>query len=329
MDIDQLCRAVTSPAELRKLPRYVSQADPKVLGLRRIIWPYHFRSDLQCALTNCRAHHKDGVIVELEDGSISNIGHVCGGHRDKFSTRFHDEMQKLSESRRREEMMRLLLNRAELQSIEQAARNAYTEGKKWVSRMQAFAKLYPEISAEVARRHKMGVSMAVTEIVKRSEKEIEDVVASGLFRTAEAARYKEIQKGALKGVAIFALTDTSVESLWRRADALLAADPQVLDISALHKLYAEAHNLPNRAREVLGQCDAGREFFAPSHLALMAQLSKTQGGNTALLKLTVDMLDAQCAPKPVQARASTVFTKPMNKKQQDHFRRAERQRLGR
>jgi hypothetical protein len=319
MDIDQLCRAVISPAELRKLPRYVSQVNPKVLGLRRIIWTYHF----------CRAHHKEGVIVELEDGSISNIGHVCGGDKDKFSTKFHDEMQKLSESRRREEMMPLLLNRVELQSIEQVAHTAYTEGKKWISRMQAFAKLHPEINAEVARRHRMGVSMSVTEIVMRGEKEIEDVVASGLFRTAEAARYKEVQKGVLKGTTVFALTDTSVASLWRRADTLLAADPQVLDISALHKLYAEAHNLPNQAREVLRQCDAGKEFFAPSNLALMVQLSKTQGGNTALPKLTVEMLDTQCAPKPVQTQTSTIFTKPLNKKQRDHFRRAERQRSGR
>lgn len=329
MEIDQLCRAVTSPAELRKLPGYVAQVDPKVLGLRRIVWPYHFRSKLQCALTNCRAHHNEGVIVELEDGTISNIGHVCGGHRDKFSTKFHDEMRKLSESRRREEMMPLLLDRAKLQSIEQVARNAYTEGKKWVSRMRAFAMLHPSISAEVARRHGMGVSMAVTEIVRRSEKEIEDVVASGLFRTAEAAQYKEVQKGVIKGSAVFALTEASVAPLWRRADALLATDPQGLDISTLHKLYAEAHNLPSQSQEILRQCDAGKEFFTRSNLALMAQLSKSESAGASLATLTAEMLDAQYARKPVQARAPALSAQPLNKKQRDHFRRAERQRLGR
>lgn len=329
MDIDLLCRAVTSPAELRKLPGYISRVNPKVLGLRRIIWPYRFRSDLQCALTNCRAHHKEGVIVELEDGSVSNIGHVCGGHRDKFSTKFQDEMQKLSESRLREEMMPLLLNRAELQRIQQLARTAYTQGKQWVSRMRMFARLYPDISAELTRRQRAGADMAVTEIVRRTEREIEDVIASGLFRTAEAARYKEVRKGGLKGTAVLSLTETSVEFLWRRADALLAADPQMLVGSDLHNLYAEAHNLPNAAREVLRQCEAGNEFFDSSNVALMAQLSKAQTGNASLLALTVEMLDARSVQESIQGRASTRPAKPLSKKQQDHFRRAEKRRLGR
>ncbi|WP_127814853.1 hypothetical protein [Bordetella bronchiseptica] len=329
MDIDRLCYAVSSPAELRKLPGYVSQVDPKTVRLKRIIWPYRFRSQLQCALTNCRAHHKEGVLVELEDGTISNIGHVCGGHRDKFSTKFHDELQKFSESRLRDEMMPLLLDRAKLESIEQVARNAYMEGKKWLSRMQAFERIHPQISVEVSRRYKMGESMVVTSVVRRNEDEIEDVVASGLFRTADAARYKEVQQGVLLGTTIFALTDKAVASLWRRADALLSVDPQVLNVSALLRLFNEAHSLPNEAREVLRQCAAGKDFFAATNLALMAQLSKTRGGGTNLLKLTVEMLDAQCVMKSAQARGSIGFTKPLSKKQREHFRRAERQKLGR
>lgn len=322
MNIDQLCRAVSSPGELKTLPGYVSQINPKMVGLRRIIWPYHFRSELQCALTNCRAHHKEGVIVELEDGSISNIGHVCGGHKDKYWTKFLDEKLKLSESRLRDEMMPFLLNRAELQNIEQVAHNAYTEGKKWLSRMQVFAKRYPEISAEIARRHGTGASMAVTEVVQRSEKEIENLVESGLFRSQEAARYNEVRKGTLVGTSIFALKDSVVLRLWNRADALLSADPQTLDISKLHVMFTEAHNLLNQARDVLRQCDAGKEFFAPANLALMALLPQRNDARTSIVSLTVDELDKQAAEIITQSGPIRVVANRLNKKGRDHYRRA-------
>lgn len=324
MDIDQLCRTVRAPADLRNLPGYVDKVNPAQVGLRRVIWPYGFTSETHCALTNCGTPHKAGVIIELEDGTISNIGHVCGADKDKFSSKFTVEMLKLSESRRREAMLPILLDRLRLEGIERQVRAAYHKAESWVRRVAAFAAVCPEAYQEVMRRINGGASMAVVDVFERSESEISDLVATGQARNRAAARYKEIEKGVIRGSVALSLTEPRISSLWRRADTLLAADPQAVEIAPLQKLFNESVHLPEDARRILEECEAAGVFFTPGNFALMAMLPMSQKAKDLLNALTVDILD-NSATRPLarQALANAAGDRPLNKKQRDHRRKME------
>ena len=166
--------------------------------------------------------------------------------------------------------------------------------------------------------------MAVADIVERSESEISDMIASGQARNRADARYKEIEKGVIRGSGALSLTEQRISSLWRRADALLAADPQAVDIAVLQKLFNESVHLPEDARRVLEECDAARVFFTPANFALMVLLPMAQKGRDALNALTIDKLDsATMRPVSRQASDNDEGDRPLNKKQRDIQRKTE------
>jgi hypothetical protein len=140
--------------------------------------------------------------------------------------------------------------------------------------------------------------MAVVDVVERTASEISDLVAAGQFRNRAEARYKQVEKGAIRGSGVMSLSEAVIASLWRRADYLLAANPLALDISGLHRLFTEANKLPHDAREVMKACEAGQALFAPENLKLMAMLPMPQRYKDALPKLTVDTLDAHVFQRP-------------------------------
>ncbi|TDN58987.1 hypothetical protein [Paraburkholderia sp. BL10I2N1] len=318
IDIDQLCQTVRTPADLRNLPGYVEKVNPAQVGLRRVIWPYGFASETHCALTNCGTLHKAGVIIELEDGTVSNIGHVCGADKDKFSSKFTAEMLKLSESRRREAMLPILLDRPALERTEREVRAAYHEAENWVRRIAAFASVCPEADWELRRRISGGASMAVVDVVERSESEVRDLIASGLASNRAAARYKEVEKGVIRGSAALSLSERRITSLWRRADALLAADPQAVDIAGLQKLFNESVHLPEDARRVLEECEAARVFFTPANFALMAMLPMSPAARGVLNALTIDKLDNSVVQLPArQDLPNSAGDRPLNKRERD------------
>ncbi|WP_433693241.1 hypothetical protein [Paraburkholderia phenoliruptrix] len=323
MDLDQLCRAVSSPAALKNLPGYVEKVNPALIGLRRVIWPYSFRSEIHCALTNCGARHKSGVMIELEDGTVSNIGHICGADADKYSTKFSEEMLKMSASRLREAMLPLLLDRVALQKIEQQARAAYHAGEQWLRRRLAFSALFPDAAKEVERRYSSGSSMRVVDIVERGAAEISELIASGQFRNRAEARYKEIDKGAIRGASVMSLSEPRISSLWRRADALLAADPLALEIAALQRLFTEANQLPHDALQVMKACEAAQGFFAPENCKLMAMLPMPQTAKDALMELTLGRLDGYATRRPQKNTVDERLARPISKKQRDLQKRLE------
>jgi hypothetical protein len=324
MELEQQCRIVRTPADLRNLPGYVAQVDPALVGLKRVIWPYHFRlEEMQCALVNCGANHKEGVIVELDDGSISNIGHICGHDADKFSTKFGTEMLKMSEGRHRDTMMPMLSDRVGLEKIASQVGTAYHAGHRWIKRRVAFSAQFPEAAQEVAQRVASGSSLKVSEVTERSEGEIDDLVESGRFNNRQAARYKDVARGSIEGTGMLALTESKIESLWRRADSLLAANPLAMESAPLQALFADANALPAKAQDIVRACAAAEAFFTPANFSVMAFLPMSSNAKERLAGLSLADLDAH-AEKIAKDRSSSgiVAAKPLNKKQQDHYRRA-------
>jgi hypothetical protein len=324
MDLEQQCRAVKTPADLRNLPGYVERVNPALIGLQRVIWPYQFGSEeVQCSLINCGAHHKAGVIVQLDDGSISNIGHICGHDADKYSTKFGTEMLKMSEGRRRDSMLPMLLDRAGLEKIASQVGAVYHAGQRSIKRRAAFSALFPEAAQEVARRFASGLSMTVTDVIQRSESEIDDLVASGQFNNRQAARYQDVSTGSIQGTGMLALTESKIESLWRRADSLLAANPLAMESGPLQTLFADANAVPAQAQDIAKACAAAEAFFTPANFGVMTFLPMSLTAKERLAGLTLDNLDAH-AEKIAKERSGggVLSVKPLSKRQRDHYRRA-------
>lgn len=321
MGIDELCRAVKTPTDLKSLPGYTNRVDPAATELRRVIWPYTFPFEIQCSLTNCGARHRSGVIIELEDGTVSNIGHICGADPDKFSTKFSQEMARMKEGRLRETMMPVLLDRATLQTIERDVRSAYSSAQRWLTWKSAFSEMFPEAAQEVGRRIASGVSMAISETIERTEKEIDEIVAAGLAQSRSSARYYEVRKGVIEGSKVWTLFEGDLERMWRRTDALLAADPQAASISKLHALFTDVHQLPNEVRSVVEACEAGKLFFSTSNLSLLAELPMSASAKRRLESLTPGQIEAYIfAKKP--GGGTPAVPRKLTKKQRDHYRRA-------
>ena len=289
--------------------------NPALVKLRRVIWPYSFRSEIPCALTNCRTPHKDGVIVELEDGTISNIGNICGSDENKFSTKFSIEMLKMATLRRREALMPLLLDRTALQRDRTSSTRCLSLRRKMAAQAFSICSHVPDADREVTRRRVSGSSMAVVEVVERSAVEISDMVASGQARNANEARYREVERGVIRGSAMADLSEQVITSLWRRADALLAANPMDLEISGLQKLFTEANVLPQQAREIVKACEAAEGFFTPANFALLTLLALSPKDKGVLANLTVEKLDAYSVSQTASASAvEDGIGKPLSKK---------------
>src|SRR5258706_607882 len=69
---------IRSTQDMRSLPGYREQVDPKGEPLKRIVSHYDLSERTQCGLSSCRQWHNEGYLVELESGGFTNVGHICG-----------------------------------------------------------------------------------------------------------------------------------------------------------------------------------------------------------------------------------------------------------
>lgn len=77
---------LSSWEELYETPGFVRALDPKATRLKEIIGVYAFSTREPCGLKNCKQPHGKGYLVTTTDGSVTNLGSVCGMHA--FSVAF-------------------------------------------------------------------------------------------------------------------------------------------------------------------------------------------------------------------------------------------------
>ena len=105
--MDSRCfKRIEHPADVRALPNYTDDVNPAKDRLSRVIQPYELREEMRCSLVTCHQSHKEGLIVELEDGRLSNIGHVCGVRPGNFGSVLKSDLARFSDER-----IRVLLRR--------------------------------------------------------------------------------------------------------------------------------------------------------------------------------------------------------------------------
>lgn len=321
-------RKVKSAADIRNLPGWVGRVDPQAVRLKRVIWPYHLAQEMPCSLTNCGTPHKDGVLIELEDGRISNIGHICGADANKFGDDFVRAKAAMSEDKVRAMILPAIQDRQTLNSIRSRAAEVENGVGLWAGRVRKFAAAFPTAYEELNRRRNGVGGLTVYEEHERTERQISEAIEQGLARSRDEARYFQEEKGRIQGIDVLELTTVRVDALVRRADALCAADPTGMKFSDLNALYNDLNNLPEELRTVSMMISSGPKFFSVENLRLLAHLRMTAASRGRLLSLTMSELDRvkllDESDGSHSAPTMSIAVK-LNKKQRDHFARAAKQ----
>ncbi|MDF3885268.1 hypothetical protein [Cupriavidus basilensis] len=321
-------RKVKTAADIRNLPGWVGKVDPQQVKLKRVIWPYHLSHPMQCSLANCGTQHKDGVLIELEDGRISNIGHVCGADANKFGDDYLRARAAMSDDKVRAMILAALADRQTLTAIRSHAAAIENETYLWNRRVHQFATLFPSVCDELNRRRNTVGGLEVFEERERTEREITEAIEQGRARSRDEARYYRVHKGNIAGIEVMSIGSIRMDAVVRRADALCAVDPTGIKTSELNRLYTDLTSLPDEITRIASMISAGSRFFSRVNFELMGYFPLLRASRDRLLSLTVAELDkvkVSASEELGHKAAEWPNTRKLNKRQKAHYARAMKQ----
>lgn len=181
MDTSQFKR-LEHPSDFRALERYVDCIDPTLVRLKRVIQPYYLRTLMCCSLTTCHQEHLEGVLVELEDGRFSNIGHVCGSRPENFGEQLTREMQFFGEAQVRRDAIHRLQDRATITTRFDAILFLRHQHYLWQARIDTFLASF-KLSQHLQSRSSQPGGHVVVEERERTKEEIDRLIDEGAFQS--------------------------------------------------------------------------------------------------------------------------------------------------
>lgn len=306
---------IRTSQDLLNLPNYLSSIDPKTQPLRRIITGYYLNSEFPCGLTGCHQPHKEGYLVELEDGHVSNVGWKCGAH---FGEKFTTERNLYVEQELRPNAIRTVQEVAQrIQGMRKELDHLTAEADR-LSRCKdglrfQFAKLYPEL---VRRAH--SGNDRVTEQAVRTQKEIDDLQAMNPSTRRELLRYREDFRGVLPGLRTLStqIRDEVVSQFTGRAESLLTTNVTPLSTDKLLEWEGWASRFDETLARARSFISTGNAFFSPECFRLLAYVAIDSSEKAALSKLTVASLLKE-RNDPARANTGPADSFAMSKKQRD------------
>lgn len=166
---------IRTSRDLLNLPNFVEFVDPVARPLRKIVTPYYLDFEYPCGLKSCRQPHREGYLVELADGTLTNVGRICGGH---FGDAFAIEELRYSEQVQRPELIASLIVVAQqIRAQWQTLNDLETQAVTLSSYKSGFRTAVPKLHKELERRAHAG-NARVIDHVERSKQEVEDLMAT-------------------------------------------------------------------------------------------------------------------------------------------------------
>jgi hypothetical protein len=279
-----------TPEDIQCLSGYVPEIDPAQTPLKRIVDYYYLRPfEIKCAL--CGASHMDGCIVELENGRLTNIGHICGKH---FGERFAEEKRKFNESRRKPELIKKMIEAStRLSSMHFELQELKHRAGAMARRAQNLTKLFPDLHKELFRRavnNQYGVSVSV----ELSEEELDDAKASNPHKIRADLRFREEGKGALRGHKLPAIDWSfreGVRSLFIEAEKFVNLSPRSMSMQDLTKWANWSEDLDEAIARLVSANNEAEEFFTRENFQLFQFLPLTTEARDKLKSFNLAMLD--------------------------------------
>lgn len=279
-----------TPEDIHRLPGYLSKVNPDQTPLQRIIQYYYIRPfDIQCAL--CGKHHMDGCIVELENGKLTNIGHICG---DRFGERFSEEKRKFSESERKPELIKKLVGTSDkLSSMHFQFEDLKHRAGTLARRGDNFSEMFPDLHKELFRRA-LNNQHRVTTSVELSEKEITEAKAAAPYKSRDELRFRDVEKGTIRGHRFPAINwslNDGVRSVFIEANKFAELTPRSMSMQDLTKWANWSDDLDEKISAVSSAIKEGEEFFSSENFRLFELLPATLATQKKLKSFSLRTLD--------------------------------------
>lgn len=308
---------IRSSKDLLLLPNYLDSIDPSTQPLRRIITGYYLNAEYPCGLKNCHQPHREGFLVELEDGNISNVGWKCGEH---FGEKFAIERTRYAELELRPKAIAIVQSvltrlRSSRQELDRLAAEADRLSRCKLGMRRQFPKLYSELE-----RRAHGGNDRVTEQIERTRQEIDDLQAMNPSGSRDRFRYREESRGVLPGLRVLAtnIRDEIVVGFTNKADSLVETDIASLSTDKLlewERWALDFDETMKRAQDIVAW---GNAFFSQESFRLQAYVATVSAEKMALSKVTSAALLRENTYAP-----NGVATNPavLTKKQRDAQKR--------
>jgi len=307
--------------DLRNQPRFQASVDPALHPLSRILTGYHLNEEFPCGLKSCHQPHKEGYLVELEDGHLTNVGWKCG---DAFGDRFNAERTRYAERVLRPTAIRTVGDLVvRLQGMQKEMAQLASEADRLSQCKQGMSKQFPKLYADLKRRAHAGDDRIV-ESVARTKAEIDDLQAMNPGTPRDQFRYRQEGRGVLPGLRTLAnnIRDDVVVQFTSKASELLATTVATLPTDKLLEWEGWAHRFDDTLARARSAIEAGKAFFAPQSFQLMVYVATVDLERAALRKASAESLVRGDGASPTSGGTAAAKL-PMSKKERDIRKRLE------
>ncbi|MDE2598437.1 MAG: hypothetical protein KGL40_02310 [Rhodocyclaceae bacterium] len=312
---------IRTAQDLRKLPNYLESVDPQAQPLSKILVGYFLETEHLCGLKSCHQPHKEGFLVELENGKLTNVGWKCG---ERFGDRFALERTKYAERELRPKAIRTIQDAmAKIRAMKEELATLASDADRLSQCKQGMRNQLPKLYKELDRRAHSG-NAQVVEQVERTKQEIDNLYEMNPGAGRERFRYREEARGILPGLHVISdnIRENVIVQLTGKAETLLTADIGPLSTDKLLDWERWALRFDSMVERAHATVKGGTQLFSPESFRLMSYLTTVHTERSALSKLTSEALLKDVAA-PKDAGKPTAEPLKLSKKQQDIQKRLE------
>jgi hypothetical protein len=260
-------------AALVERPNFREVLDREKHKLRRVLSGYSFQAMIPCGLADCRTPHRDGFLVETEDGLETNVGHVCG--RKAFGTRFDVERAAYERTRELQDLRDRAKNlKEQLTPVQHLVREIYKSrfGVEWVEMIKSA--LYKVLGEDLLssleatqRRGEYGVDQAR----RRTEAEIDRLVNETRRRREDFA-FETVRIGSLEPMPwlVFDFKGKLITDLLKRLEDLQFIEVDRLEMPVLRQRVKALDGWELRVREAEDAVQTAHRFLASENIELLS-----------------------------------------------------------
>jgi hypothetical protein len=285
-------RIPSPPIVVHKYADLLLPLDPRTHKLSEILTDYHFDEQIPCGLANCRTPHNHGVLVLTEDGSETNIGHICGAKH------FPEQFMGARKEFRRRQAARAHLDVIQdyLGKVSQyvaAMDQVMQAGGEWADRC---LHAYRDMCPDYVKHQLFGMARTGDWSITREEKvDSENALALGLRR---GARTETKVIGHLRGgVAIMKLVASVLRPIRATMQVHQGINPIILNTRKRREWVEWAIGIPRTLEEAQAIVTAAREFYAKSNLDQLIAIARDKHERRAIRSFieAVESLDRSYA----------------------------------
>lgn|GEM_PF-5910201 len=325
-------RRLRTSEDIEKLEGHVTKVDPLANPLNRIIEHYYIHPfSIKCGLSGCGQTHMEGCLVELEDLSITNIGHICG---KRFGEKFDRERTKNYETVYKPRLLQTVIQaQARLAADQFRLSEVGHLANDLANRRSDFSRMFPGMMETLQRRAHNNIP-DVTKSVARSKEEIDDLMAANPFQSRESLAFKEEHVGTISGFR-FPLYDWSIvvglRKLFNELARFSDLSPRNLQMTDLQRWAHWAEDFDENLGQTMRAIEDGKKFFSTDNFQLFSLLAPSNTVKARLRSLQVgDIRPPQAATNDQSTRlVSSAKPKPKSRLSLRELRRLTGNKKGR